>query len=288
MKQNPRMQTALREYLEGSLFIAPWFIGFCLFMAYPLGFSLYMSFHDVTMTATKFTAEYNGFDHYKRILFEDGSLLYNDLLPFLQQVLFMIPIIVVFALMMAIILNQKFPGRTFFRAIFFLPVIFSTGEVVKEFLTSGEGDLAFMAKYNIAGLIEANVSSTWAGPLVFVLQSFALILWYSGVQILIFLSGRQTISSSAYEAARIDGASPWETFWKITLPAMTPFILLNLIYTVVDLFTFPTNPILQKVKDNEYGQYSALIWLYFLIISFFLIIIFVIFHFATRSQRRRA
>ncbi|UUZ96492.1 sugar ABC transporter permease [Paenibacillus sp. P25] len=209
-------------------------------------------------------------------------------MPFLRQALFMIPIIVVFALMVAIILNQKFAGRTFFRAIFFLPVILSTGEVVKEFLTEGEGDLGFMSKYNVSGLIKANLSATWSGPLIGILDSFVLILWYSGVQILIFLGGRQTISNSAYEAARIDGAGPWETFWKITLPAMTPFIFLNMIYTVVDLFTFPTNPILQRVRESEYGQYSALIWIYFLIISFFLAIIFYIFSRATKSQRESA
>jgi ABC-type sugar transport system permease subunit len=285
MKRKPRMNSLLVEYLEGAIFIAPWFIGFLVFMAFPIGFSMYMSFQKVTITATNMSTEFIGLTHYRAILFENGSLLYNQLLPFLRQALLMIPIIVLFALMIAIILNQKFPGRTLFRGIFFLPVLLATGEVVKEFLTQGEGDLGFMSKYNVSGLIQANLSDTWSGPLISVLDSFVLVLWYSGVQILIFLGGRQTISNSAYEAARIDGAGPWETFWKITLPAMTPFIFLNLIYTVVDLFTFPTNPILQKVRESEYGQYSALIWIYFIIISFFLAIIFFVFSRMTRTQR---
>lgn len=288
MNRKLRLKASVIDYLEGALFIAPWFIGFLVFMAFPLGYSLFMSFQKVTITATSSSTQFVGLTHYRYILFENGSILYNDLLPFLRQALFMIPIIVVFALMVAIILNQKFAGRTFFRAIFFLPVILSTGEVVKEFLTEGEGDLGFMSKYNVSGLIKANLSATWSGPLIGILDSFVLILWYSGVQILIFLGGRQTISNSAYEAARIDGAGPWETFWKITLPAMTPFIFLNMIYTVVDLFTFPTNPILQRVRESEYGQYSALIWIYFLIISFFLAIIFYIFSRATKSQRESA
>ncbi|MFC0210859.1 carbohydrate ABC transporter permease [Paenibacillus chartarius] len=279
------MRSAFSEYMEGTLFIAPWFIGFVVFMAFPIGYSLFMSFQDVTITATNTTTKYVAWKHYQKILFEDGSLLYNQLLPFLRQILFMIPIIVVFALLIAIMLNQKFAGRSFFRAVFFLPVILSTGEVVKEFLTQGEGDVGFMSKYNVTGLIQANLSETWSAPLIAVLDSFVLILWYSGVQILIFLGGRQTISNSAYEAARIDGAGPWETFWKITLPAMTPFIFLNLIYTVVDLFTFPTNPVLGKVRESEYGQYSALFWIYFLIIAFFLAIIFFIFFRLTKSQR---
>ncbi|UJF35597.1 carbohydrate ABC transporter permease [Paenibacillus hexagrammi] len=285
MNQKWRLRSSLIEYLEGTLFIAPWFIGFIVFMAFPIGYSLFMSFQDVTITATKTTTRFIGWTHYKYILFENGSILYNQLLPFLRQALFMIPIIVIFALLIAIILNQKFPGRTFFRAIFFLPVILATGEVVKEFLTQGEGDLGFMSKFNVSGIIQGNLSATWSDPLISILNSFVLILWYSGVQILIFLGGRQTISNSAYEAARIDGAGPWETFWKITLPAMTPFIFLNLIYTVVDLFTFPTNPILSKVRESEYGQYSALFWIYFLIIAFFLVILFVVFNRVTKSHR---
>lgn len=285
MRRKLRLSSSWKDYLEGSLFIAPWFIGFLMFMAFPIGFSLYMSFRKVNVVATGMTSYYIGLQNYKYILLEDGTKLYNELLPFLQQTLFMIPIIVIFAMLIAIILNQNFKGRFLFRAIFFLPVILSTGEVVKEFLTQGEGDLGFMSRYNISGLISANISSTWASPLIWILDSFVLILWYSGVQILIFLGGRQTISNSAYEAARIDGAGPWETFWKITLPAMTPFIFLNMIYTVVDLFTFPTNPIVMQVRDSEYGQFSALIWIYFLIISAFLAIIFFFFSRATKSHK---
>ncbi|HZG85874.1 sugar ABC transporter permease [Paenibacillus sp.] len=281
-----KLRSSLIEYLEGTLFIAPWFIGFLAFMAFPIGFSFFMSFRKVNIVATGMTSYDVGLANYKYILLEDGSQLYNDLLPFLQKTLFMIPIIVIFALLIAIILNQKFAGRSLFRAIFFLPVILSTGEVVKEFLTQGEGDLGFMSKYNVSDLISANLSSAWATPLIWILDSFVLILWYSGVQILIFLGGRQTIPNSAYEAARIDGAGPWTTFWKITLPAMTPFIFLNMIYTVVDLFTFPTNPIVAKVRDSEYGQFSALIWIYFVIISAFLCLIFILFHRTMKSHKQ--
>ncbi|MCA0755614.1 sugar ABC transporter permease [Paenibacillus sp. N4] len=288
MTRATKLKAAMMEYVEGTIFIAPWFIGFVMFMGFPLGFSLYMSFRKVNVVATGMTSSYVGLKHYKDILLEDGSLLYNDLIPFLQKTLFMVPVIVIFALLIAIVLNQKFAGRSLFRAIFFLPVILSTGQVVSELLTQGEGALGFMSKYNVSGLISGNLPSTWATPLIWILDSFVLILWYSGVQILIFLGGRQTISNSAYEAARIDGAGPWATFWKITLPAMTPFVFLNMIYTVVDLFTFPTNPIIMRVRDSEYGQFSALIWLYFLIISVFLIIIFILFSRATRSQRMTA
>jgi ABC-type sugar transport system permease subunit len=288
MNVRSAVKSSVLKYWEGTLFITPWLIGFVVFVAFPIGYSFYMSFQDLTVTATKTSARFVGLAHYKTILLADGSLLYNQLIPFLQQTLFMIPIIVVFALLVAIMLNQKFAGRTFFRAIFFLPVIMSTGGVVQEFLSTGQGSLEFMQRYNFAAVIQSSMSSTWANPLIAILGSFVLILWYSGVQILIFLGGRQTISNSAYEAARIDGASPWDIFWKITLPAMTPFIFLNLIYTVVDLFTYPTNPVLQKVKEDDYGQFSALIWIYFAVICIVLAVIFAIFSRVTKTQRNAA
>jgi ABC-type sugar transport system permease subunit len=279
------MSTATRKIkastirkLEGSVFIAPWALGFLIFMVFPIGYSFYMSFHQVKILATGIDIKYMGLKYYKYILFENGNLLYNQLFPFLRQSLLMLPVIVVFSLLVAIMLNQKFWGRSLFRSIFFLPVIFSTGEVVKEFITQGEGDVDFLAKYNVSSIISSYLSPTWAKPVNAILGSFVLILWYSGVQILIFLAGRQTISVSVYEAARIDGASPWDVFWKITLPGMMPFILLNLIYTTVDLFTFPTNPILSQVNSSNYGQSSALAWLYFAIIFIFLGIIFWIFN----------
>lgn len=272
-----KIKSSTIRKLEGSLFIAPWVIGFLAFMAFPLGYSFYMSFHQVKILASGIDVQYKGLFYYKYILFENADLLYNQLIPFLRQALLMLPIIVVFSLLAAVMLNQKFWGRTLFRAVFFLPVIFTTGQVVQEFITQGEGNLDFLDRYNLTSLVINYLPSAWATPILRILESFVLVLWYSGVQILIFLAGRQTIPPSVYEAARIDGANPWETFWKITLPAMVPFILLNLIYTTVDLFTFPTNPILTQVNTTDYGRSSALAWIYFIIIFVFLGIIFFLF-----------
>lgn len=275
-----------KRKIEGSIFIAPWALGFLILMAFPLAYSIYISFYQVRIVASGIEYKYVGWANYKAILFEHAGILYTNLFPFLQQVLFMIPIIVIFALLIAIMLNQQFKGRTFFRVVFFLPVIFATGQVVAEFISQGEGGVGFLDRYNFEEILSMYVSSTWSYPILVTLNSFVLILWYSGVQILIFLAGRQTISNSVYEAARIDGATPWETFWKITLPAMTPFILLNLIYTVVDLFTFPTNPIIAQMKNNTtYGLSSAVAWIYFAIIFFFLVIVFITFAKLTKTTR---
>ncbi|WP_309119748.1 sugar ABC transporter permease [Paenibacillus sp.] len=280
-----RLSAKAVRNIEGSLFIAPWVVGFFVFMAFPILYSLYMSFHRVQVLATGIEANFVGFDLYKSILFENGSVLYNDLIPFLSEAVIMLPIIIIFSLLIAIILNQRFPGRLAFRMIFFLPVIFTTGRVILEFIAQGEGGLDFLSRYNVNSFIATRLPELWANAIITVLESFILILWYSGVQILLFLAGRQTIPSSIYEASRIDGANPWETFWKITLPGMIPFIFLNLVYTVVDLFTFPTNPIIAKVNSSNYGLSSALAWIYFMIILAFLGVTLLVFHRITRSYR---
>lgn len=287
MSKKRRLSPKIVRNLEGSLFIAPWILGFMIFLAFPLGFSLFMSFHQVKILPGGMQYEFHGINYYREILFNSSSF-YDQLIPYFQEVLIMVPIIIIFSLLIAISLNQKLPGRFLFRAIFFLPVIFSTGYLLTEFVNQGEGSLGFLERFAVGEYLDAFLGdSSWAAPIKTLLNRFVLILWYSGVQILIFLAGRQTIPISAYESARIDGASPWEIFWKITLPAMTPFIFLNLIYTIVDMFTFPFNPIIGLIGTGNYGYSSALAWIYFVIIIVFLLIAMLIFMRVNRTRKLR-
>lgn len=286
MSKKRVLNAKLSSNLEGLLFIGPWLIGFLAFMGFPLVFSLFMSFHNVKIRPDEIIYEYVGTKFYKEIIF-GSSVLYDQLIPFLQETVIMIPVILVFSFLIAILLNQKLHGRFLFRAIFFVPVIFSTGYVLTEFINQGEGSLGLLEKFSLGEFLDTYLAgSTWGGPVKEVLNRFVLVLWYSGVQILIFLAGRQTIPVSAYESARIDGASPWEVFWKITLPAMAPFILLNLIYTIVDMFTFPFNPIIQLINTGNYGYNSALAWVYFLIVITFLLIVLFLFSRMNKSRIR--
>ncbi|GHH97803.1 carbohydrate ABC transporter permease [Neobacillus kokaensis] len=285
MERKRWLNAKLASNLEGCLFIAPWLLGFIIFLAFPLGFSLFMSFHKVRVIPEGMEYTFNGISYYREILF-NSSAFYEQLIPYFQEVVIMVPIILIFSLLIAILLNQNLRGRFLFRAIFFLPVIFTTGYLLTEFVNQGEGSLGFLERFSIGAYLDTFLgNSSWAQPVKTLLNRFVLILWYSGVQILIFLAGRQTISPSAYESARIDGASPWEVFWKITLPAMTPFIFLNLIYTVVDMFTFPFNPIIKLVGTGNYGYSSALAWIYFLIIVIFLLVVLLLFMRLNRGQR---
>lgn len=257
-----------QEYRIGYLFVLPWAIGFALFVAFPIGWSFFNSFHHVLLRNEGFQYQWVGIQNFQRALFED-NIYPVQLLAYFQEVLIMIPLILVFSFFVSLLLIQKLPGRALIRAIFFLPIIFATGQVLMELFSQGAGELPFVEQYNLEEYAVHFFGSSVAKPLVGVLSKAVIILWYSGVQILIFIAGYQTIPRTLYEAIRIDGATPWESFWKITLPAMIPFIGLNAVYTIVDLFTFPFNPVLEHVRVNMfkpqtgYGYASALAWIYF-------------------------
>lgn len=278
-----------KQYGVGLLFMLPWLIGFCAFVAYPVGWSLYMSLHKVAIVPGGFKYDWVGFKNFKDAFVVD-NIFPVELITYFQQMLLMVPIIVIFALLISLMLNQKFPGRFIYRALFFLPVIFATGQVLSELFQQGAGDIPFIEQYNLEPLIQKYVGREFASTVMLVLGKAVLILWYSGVQILIFIAGFQTISPSIYEAVRIDGASPWDSFWKITLPASIPFISLNTLYTIVDLFTFPYNPVLEHIRTNMikletgYGYANALAWIYF---AFIFVLIAIVMWFFGRSMKRR-
>ncbi|MFD0670691.1 carbohydrate ABC transporter permease [Cohnella sp. GCM10027633] len=277
-----------KSHGSAYLFMLPWIVGFCAFMAFPIGWSLYLSFQKVNLTAGGgFAYTYVGLQNFKDALFKDNEYPI-EIFTFFQQMILMIPIIIVFSLFVSLMLNQSFKGRFVYRAIFFLPVIFSTGQVLTELFRQGAGDVPFLSQYGVDAYIKEHFSASMAGTVSELLGMMILILWSSGVQILIFIAGFQTISKSIYEAVRIDGASPWASFWKITLPGIRPFIGLNLLYTMVDLFTFPFNPVMEQIKKNMfnvstgYGYASALAWFYFLLI---ILLIAMILWFMNRSTR---
>ena len=277
-----------RKAIAGYMFILPWIIGFVVFSAYPMFFSLYMSFCKVYVTTTGIVTQFIGWLNYNYAFFTDPTFI-QTLVTFLQSALFEIPVIIIFSLFVALLINQPIRMKGFFRAIFFLPVIISSGEVINQLFSQGAGTLPLVKSYGIIAFIQANIGPAWSTPIIAVIQQLVLVLWYSGVQILIFLAGLQKVSSQTYEAAAIDGASPWQSFWKITLPEVKPFILVNLIYTTVDLFTNSLNQVVILIQQDMfnitiggYGYSSALAWIYFLVI--FLIIILMILFFGRNEQ----
>jgi len=222
-----------KDGLEGYLFLLPWLIGVLVFVAYPILDSLYMSFTKVSVALDGSGLNYKflGWKNYTYAFITDNDFPVQMFL-FVRETILTIPITVIFALCISILLNQKFGGRMAFRTLFFLPVIFATGQVLTELFTEGQGTLPFANQYHIADVLYNLLPANIAEVLVELLGKFVIILWSSGIQIVIFLAAFQTISVSVYEAARIDGVTPWESFWKITFPAMVPFIFLNMIYYI--------------------------------------------------------
>lgn len=266
-----------RKSLYGYGFLGLWLIGTLIFFLIPLIKSLIWSFCKVTIDTGSVSLKWNGLKNFDYALFTDPK--YTECLRnMLLETLWKTPLVVIFSLFIAVILNQKFKGRTLARAIFFLPVIIATGPVyaiisgdINSTGNTGAAQFSTMFSTNMVGELLQFLGiyglSDNMGTMISTLSDNIFgIVWSSGIQILIFLAALQNIPPSAKEAAQIEGASAWDFFWKITFPYVSPFILANLIFTVIDSFTSPTNSVMKRIlairDDFEYGYISAMAWVY--------------------------
>ena len=278
-----------RKALYGYGFLAIWIIGTLYFFIRPLITSFWYSLNKTTVTIGQMSTEFIGIQNYIDTFTKDTDYT-EALLTVLKDTLWKTPIIIIFSILIAVILNQKFRGRTFARAVFFLPVIIATGPVISiingdmdtsgysggadQFSTMFETDMAgallrFLGVYNISDSVTELIS--------LVTSDIFNLVWNSGIQIIIFLAALQNIPFSAKEAAQIEGATSWEFFWKITLPYISPMIVANLIYTIIDSFIDTTNGVmelvLQQASDWNHGYSAAMAWAYFLIVILALCIV---------------
>ncbi|MGD6778741.1 carbohydrate ABC transporter permease [Sutcliffiella horikoshii] len=260
-----------KNSLTGLLFISPWILGFLLFTAYPLFYSLYLSFQKVRITTEGIQTTFVKFDNFKDAFTVD-ALFTQKLLTFVQELVLSVPIIIVFSLIIAILLNQPIRFRNFFRMIFFLPVIIASGPVINELISQGVTSIPSIKDYAIFETM-LSADSLFSSVLLYLMDNLIIILWFSGVQFLIFLAALQKIDTQVYEAAKIDGASNWECFWKVTLPSIFPMIVVNTVYTIVTFSIFSLNPVIEHIQTNMFqintgfGYASALSWIYFLLIA---------------------
>ncbi len=292
VKARRRMRMRTREGLTAYLFFSPWIIGFILFTAYPVAFALSLSINHVQiLPAEGLVQSFAGLEYYIYALRTDTTFV-----PAVIEVVIMAvcatPIILVLSLVIALLLNRKFIGRTFFRAIFFLPVIIMSGPVVTELLT-GAGSMTILPSENVLYQIIETLPSALSQPILYALDNFVSILWMSGVQIILYLAALQKINPSLYEAASIDGATSWEKFWKITLPFVRPVILLNAIYSIVELANSADNPVGIKIEQHmfeqgkQYSYSAAMSWLYFALILLLLLAAFLICNDWKSSREKR-
>ncbi|MEH6993546.1 sugar ABC transporter permease [Neobacillus drentensis] len=266
-----------KNSLVGLLFVSPWIIGFAIFTAFPLLYSLFLSFQKVKITTSGIQTEFIRFENFQYAFVVD-AIFTERLTKYLEEMLISVPIIIVFSLIIALLLNQKVKFRGMFRTIFFLPVIIASGPVMKELIDQGITTIPTIEKYAIYQALTASPDGFLNGILLYLIKNLIMILWFSGVQILIFIAALQKMDKQIYEAAKIDGASNWESFWKVTLPSLFPMIIVNTIYTIVMYSMFSLNPIIEHIQtnmfkvDTGFGYASALSWIYFLIIALALVL----------------
>ena len=292
----------------GWVFVLPFVIGFVLVYLPIIWNSIFMSFHSLhIVTGGGYTLEFVGLENYSDALFED-PLFVQTLIQGLKELAFDVPAILIFSLFMAVLLNQKMAGRAVFRAIFFIPVILSTGIMesiegqnilgtMMEGSDSIDGSEQSAASEIVSVMdIERLFYSMKIGKelveyVVKMINEIYDIVNRSGVQMLIFLAGLQSISPAIYEACRIDGCTSWETFWKITFPMISPMILVNAVYTIIDSFTTDSNSVMKyinQVYQGSDGQVlsSAMAWMYFLIVMLILAAVAGIFSAFVFYQKR--
>ncbi len=280
-KQNKVAGLQRRKAISGYLFIAPFIIGFLAFMVKPLFQSLYMSFCTVEVSPAGINNIYTGLSNYVRAFTVDTE--FNRLLvEEISRMCINSLAIMVFSFFVALILNQKFKGRALVRAIFFLPVILSSGVILGV-----EHDNALLASVqsmveettnttSITSAIENILMTSGIGVSAFetvfeIVDGIYDVAIASGIQIIIFLSGLQTIPTNMYEAASIEGCTAWESLWKITFPMISSLFLVNWIYTIVDFCMRSDNEVLEKISEQmiahiNYGFASAMSWIYFVIV----------------------
>lgn len=288
MKKTDKSGSLLRRRDSfGLVFLTPWLIGFLMFFLYPFLRAVLLSLQKVTFLSDGgFSTAFIGVDNYLVALTKDEKFLplaAGSILDLFINV----PVCLIFSFFVAVLLRQKFRGNSLVKAIFFLPVILGTGvflsvqtdtSAVSEMaldsaMQEGIGSMQMLQSMNLVNILQdigipASVTEYITGPVDRIYNVISL----SGVQIFIFLAGLNAISPSVYEAAYIEGASGWVAFWKITFPMVSPVIVVNVVYSLIDNFTMSTNETMTYIFDTafsnfDYGLSSAMAWLYCLVLA---------------------
>jgi ABC-type sugar transport system permease subunit len=291
MKKQSKL--SVNENKWGYLFTLPWMIGFALFFIFPILYSLTLSVSRVK-DIVHYSMSFIGATNYANAFIRD-TVFVGDLLDSSYNMIVKTPIVVIFALFIAILLNRKLKLKGLFRVAFFLPVLLGSGIVMETMLGSfaSSSDFGGAATDAAQAAQQASNQATSVGWMVMLLgPSIAMylnqilmqvsdVLWVSGIQIIIFLGALQTIPSSYYEAAFCDGASEWEKFWKITLPLTMPTILLNTVFTMINYLSSSDNVVIKYTlattfKDFDLGYGSAMGWIHFAVSGLLILIVYFI------------
>ncbi|MCU6712340.1 sugar ABC transporter permease [Paenibacillus sp. J5C_2022] len=275
-----------RKAWYGLLFATPFMFGFLFLFLIPLLQSLRYSMSTLRLSEGGFVTDYEGLNNFAMLLLSHPTFN-RTLTDAIVNMVVNVPIIIIFSLFAAVLLNQRFRGRVFARSVFFLPVILASSAIASldanSFIAgmmtssgaSGE-DSGMLQSFQLEKmLLESGMGTMFVDYLTGAVDRIYEIISSSGVQILIFLAGLQSISPSLYESARMEGATGYELFWKITFPMTSPLILTNTVYSIID--SFNGNEMITLISETafrsfEFGVSAAMSWIYFVIISIILVL----------------
>lgn len=263
----------------GWYFISSWLVGVILFFAIPVIQSIIYSFSQMTINADGVNTVWVGLKNYKYIIGEHTDYL-NWLSRSITNFVYSLPVIVLLSMVLALLLNQKFRGRLFFRALYFMPVIIATGVVIDLISGMAGSDMsASSVNESVSGgmfSVEDIIAILSLPPEVAefvqkIISDIFDLIWNSGIQTVLFLAGLQSIPSTLYEASKVEGATKWEEFWFITFPMLSNVTLLVIVYTMVELFVSNSNVMVAHIyslmRAAVFDETSAMMWFYFLSIG---------------------
>ncbi len=269
-KNKPSRSFQKQQSRTGYVFFFPWMIGFLIFTLFPFLYTIYLSFHKVSLNVLGWTTAFNGIDNYVTALLRNPNFSPALIQFFLSEIVY-VPTILIISFILAILLNGKFRFRTAFRIIYFLPVIVISGSVMNQLMNSGNVQIGNVRRIFIYQIMES-YSPALADVIAFLFNNFAIVLWFTGIPIVLFLNGLQKINPQLFEAAQIDGATSWQILWKITIPIIRPILLVASIFTVVQLGMFPINPVYGMIQTAIFdtvgglGVASSYAWIYSLVV----------------------
>lgn len=271
-RRKPRARSLQKQRSRwGWFFIAPWILGISVFFVWPMIESFVYSFSKLTVTEAGFQKTFVGFDNFK-YFFTENTFFIPYLTESIGSIVPSVLMIVSFSILIALVLKEKFIGRSLARAVFFFPVIIASGVVItilkEQVMMSGSAvsDMAPSYLFQAPNLVEVfadlGIPEKLLGTITTVLNQIFDLTWKSGVQILLLLAAVNNIPASFYEVGVMEGATAWEKFWKITFPTISPTLLVVIIYTIIDGFTDYGNKVMQMLRNyytNNNYAYSATI-----------------------------
>lgn len=277
----------------GYIFIAPLVFGLIFMFGIPIIQSLVFSFNKVALAANGYKQAYVGFKNYYNALFVETEFREKAVKSVIDAAL-NVPLIVFFSFFIANLLNQEFPCRSVARVIMLLPLAmssaafsnFNSSDMMQSAMSVGQGAAGiesgtFQSANFGAILVSFGVPNAISEYLMQAADRIYEIINLSGIQILLFLAALQSVPRATYEAAQIEGATAWETYWKITFPMISPMVFMTFVYTIIDSFSSTTNKTITLVQttafsNGNFGLSAAMSWIYFTMIIILLGIVALI------------